>query len=231
MFAAYVSYNTSSKQYDTIQLGEPDEFAYNINNGPFTNVAIKQLLGNWAPSAATQLGYEVPKNWTDIAQNMYIPYSKDGKIIIEFDGMDGTWEVKQASVGLINYPLEFQLSDTQSRNDVAYYSSVNTADGPAMTWSIYAISEAQLQEKGCAAYTYLQRASEPYIRQPFYQFSEVLADAELPGVSNPAFIFGLNPAFPFLTGAGGFLQIFTHGLIGMRSGWVRFIWTLCCRSS
>ncbi|KAH8906678.1 glycoside hydrolase family 65 protein [Coniochaeta sp. PMI_546] len=216
MFAAYVSYNTSSRQYETIQLGEPDEFAYNINNGAFTNVAIKQLLGTWAPSAAKQLGLRVPQNWTEIAQKMYIPYNKEEEIIIEFDGMDGTWEVKQASVGLINYPLGFQLSEKQARNDVAYYSSVNTADGPAMTWSIYAISEAQLQQKGCAAYTYLQRSSEPYIRQPFFQFSETLSDTELPGVSNPAFIFGLNPAFPFLTGAGGFLQVCTHGLTGMR---------------
>ena len=85
-----------------------------------------------------------------------------------------------------------------------------------MTWSIYAISEAQLQGKGCAAYTYLQRASEPYTRLPFFQFSEVLSDTALAGVSNPAFIFGLKPAFPFLTGAGGFLQVFTHGLTGMR---------------
>ena len=83
-------------------------------------MAIKQLLGNWAPSAAKQLGYEIPENWTDISQNMYIPYSKDEGIIKEFDGMDGSWEVKQASVGLINYPLEFQLSETQARNDVAY---------------------------------------------------------------------------------------------------------------
>ncbi|KAB5585706.1 glycoside hydrolase family 65 protein [Coniochaeta sp. 2T2.1] len=216
MFAAYVTYNTSSGQYVTIQLGEPDEFAYNINNGAFTNVAIKQLLGAWAPSAAKQLGLEAPQNWSTIAQNMDIPYDKNEEIIIEFDGMDGTWEVKQASVGLINYPLEFQLSEAQARNDVAYYSSVNTADGPAMTWSIYAISEAQLQENGCAAYTYLQRASEPYTRLPFFQFSEVLSDTALPGVSHPAFIFGLNPAFPFLTGAGGFLQVFTHGLTGMR---------------
>jgi hypothetical protein len=104
-------------------------------------------------------------------------------------------------------------ADQKSR---AQYSSVNTADGPAMTWSIYAISEAQLQQKGCAAYTYLQRSSEPYIRKPFYQFSEAQLDSQPPGVENPAFIFGLNPAFPFLTGAGGFLQVLTHGLTGMR---------------
>lgn len=85
-----------------------------------------------------------------------------------------------------------------------------------MTWSIYAISEAQLQQKGCASYTFMQRSSESYIRQPFYQFSETMLDSEPEGVDNPAFIFGLNPAFPFLTGAGGYLQYFTHGLTGMR---------------
>lgn len=86
-----------------------------------------------------------------------------------------------------------------------------------MTWSIFAISEAQLQESGCAAYTYLLRSGEPYFRPPFYQFSETAIDNyENSDDFNPAFPFGLYPAFPFLTGAGGYLQIFTHGLTGMR---------------
>jgi hypothetical protein len=86
-----------------------------------------------------------------------------------------------------------------------------------MTWSIFAISEAQLQESGCAAYTYLLRSGEPYFRPPFYQFSETAIDNyENSDDFNPAFPFGLYPAFPFLTGAGGYLQVFTHGLTGMR---------------
>lgn len=86
-----------------------------------------------------------------------------------------------------------------------------------MTWSIFAISEAQLQESGCAAYTYLVRSGEPYFRPPFYQFSETAVDNyENSDDFNPAFPFGLYPAFPFLTGAGGYLQVFTHGLTGMR---------------
>lgn len=104
----------------TGQCALQDEFAYNINNGAFTGVSIKQLLGNWAPSAASRLNLQVPQNWSHIAENMYIPYDEEEKIIIEFSGMDGSWRVKQASVGLINYPLQFQLSDTQARNDVAY---------------------------------------------------------------------------------------------------------------
>lgn len=93
---------------------------------------------------------------------------------------------------------------------------MNTYLGPAMTWSIFSINEAQLQKSGCAAYTYLLRSSEPYLRDPFYQFSETALDKPERDGDSLAFPFGLYPAFPFLTGAGGFLQAFTHGLTGMR---------------
>ena len=78
-----------------------------------------------------------------------------------------------------------------------------------MTWSTHSISEAQLQTAGCAAYTYLLYSVVPYVRAPFFQFSELIEDdASKNG--------GTEPAFPFLTGHGGYLQIFTHGLTGMR---------------
>lgn len=73
-----------------------------------------------------------------------------------------------------------------------------------------------MQRSGCAAYTYLLRSSEPYLRDPFYQFSETALDKPERHGDSLAFPFGLYPAFPFLTGAGGFLQAFTHGLTGMR---------------
>lgn len=78
-----------------------------------------------------------------------------------------------------------------------------------MTWSMHSISEAELQTDGCATYTYLLYSVVPYIRLPFFQFSELIEDdASKNG--------GTEPAFPFLTGHGGYLQIFTHGLTGMR---------------
>jgi hypothetical protein len=78
-----------------------------------------------------------------------------------------------------------------------------------MTWSMHSISEAQLQTDGCATYTYLLYSVVPYMRLPFFQFSELFEDdASKNG--------GTEPAFPFLTGHGGYLQIFTHGLTGMR---------------
>lgn len=51
--------------------------------------------------------------------------------------------------------------------------------------------------------------SQPYLRQPYYQFSEQIIDDYF---SNG----GTNPAFTFLTGHGGFLQVATHGFTGFR---------------
>lgn len=123
--------------------------------------------------------------------------------------MPGDIEIKQASVALINYPLDYRISTEQAENDIDFYGSVTSPNGPAMTWSVFAISEAQLQYSGCSAYTYLLRSYEPYLRTPFYQFSEQILD-------DPRLNGGISPAFPFLTGHGGFLQIFTHGLTGFR---------------
>ncbi|KUL86777.1 hypothetical protein ZTR_04773 [Talaromyces verruculosus] len=227
MFAAFVVPNKETGEFDTLLVGEPDEFAFFKDNGAFTNAGIKVLLGEVAPAAAKILNVEVPKNWSTIAEKIRIPRNPKHRITLEFDGMPGDWKVKQASVALMNYPLGYRISKDWARNDLDYngshqlmhfqYSGMNTPLGPAMTWSIFSISEAQLQKSGCAAYTYLLRSSEPYLRDPFYQFSETPLDKPERDGDVIAFPFGFNPSFPFLTGAGGFLQVFTHGLTGMRS--------------
>ncbi|CRG91163.1 hypothetical protein PISL3812_08211 [Talaromyces islandicus] len=216
MFAAFVVPNKTTGDFGTILVGEPDEFAFFKNNGAFTNAGIKMLLGEYGPAAAKVVNKEIPQNWSHIAEKIRIPTNKKSKITLEFDDMPGDWQVKQASVALMNYPLEYRISEDWARNDLDYYSGMNTYLGPAMTWSIFSINEAQLQKSGCAAYTYLLRSSEPYIRDPFYQFSETALDKPERDGDSLAFPFGLYPAFPFLTGAGGFLQAFTHGLTGMR---------------
>jgi len=76
--------------------------------------------------------------------------------------------------------------------------------------SIFSIDASALSPVGCASYTYLLAASQPYCRAPFYQFSEQTTDSfETNG--------GTNPAYTFLTGHGGYLQSLTHGFTGYRS--------------
>ena len=68
-----------------------------------------------------------------------------------------------------------------------------------------------LGEPGCATHTYLMRAIKPFVRDPFAQFAE--ARGSKPGAQDP---LAGAPAFDFLTGEGGFTQVFTNGLTGLR---------------
>lgn len=80
------------------------------------------LLGNWTQEAAKVLGITPPRNWTLIADHIKIPYNERENIIIEYDGMDGLVQVKQASVVLINYPLGWNINEWQARNDIEFVS-------------------------------------------------------------------------------------------------------------
>ncbi|RFU27066.1 hypothetical protein B7463_g9262, partial [Scytalidium lignicola] len=193
----------------TAAITDPDEDAIQVNNGAYTNTVIKLLLGSWGPAAAKLLDIDIPSTWEEIARDIFILVNKDGDLIEEYSGMPGNIIIKQADVVLINYPLEYQITPQIARNNMEYYALRNSPYGPQMTWSIHAISESELQTSGCASYTYILYSYQPYIRSPFSQFSELLMD-------DPSLNGGTEPAFPFITGHGGFLQIFTHGLTGMR---------------
>jgi hypothetical protein len=84
-------------------------------------------------------------------------------------------------------------------------------DGPAMTDAIHAIDSAQIGEPGCATNTYLDRSILPFVRDPYAQFAEARGDKA--GAQDP---LAGAPAFDFLTGSGGFLQVFDYGLTGLR---------------
>jgi len=162
-----------------------------------------------AQQAASIMGLTAPPKWADIERNMFIPYNTNAGIIPEYAQMNGSVEIKQADVVLINYPLEFRLNESQALNDLDFYARAQSPDGPAMTWAMFAIGALDLSPHGCASWTYFVYASQPYLREPYYQFSEQILD-------NIYANGNTNPAFPFLTGHGGFLQIPTHGFTGYR---------------
>ena len=101
-------------------------------------------------------------------------------------------------------------------NDVAartldYYAERTDPDGPAMTDAIHAVDSAQIGEPGCATNTYLNRSIKPFVRDPFAQFAEARGDKA--GAQDP---LSGSPAYDFLTGSGGFAQVFLYGLTGFR---------------
>ena len=79
-----------------------------------------------------------------------------------------------------------------------------------MTYSIFAIGANALSPSGCSAHTYTLNGLLPYLRAPFFQFSEQVVD-------DPTKNGNTNPAFPFLTGHGGANQIVPYGFLGIRT--------------
>lgn len=156
-----------------------------------------------------------------------MPFAPSG-ILQEFRGANNTAVIKQDDVDLINYPLDYSsVNYTQAdkltsldyashrftllgiHTNLFQYSVKQSPDGPAMTYSLYSISANALSPSGCAAYTFALNGFQPYARAPWYQFSEQQVD-------NFTLNGGTNPAFPFMTGAGGWHQVGPMGWFGVR---------------
>ena len=204
----------SDGQFHTTNLTDPDEYANHVDDGAFTNAGIAIAMTD-AIDAARILGRseQVPSNWSDIADRIAVLRDNSSDIILEFDGFDGAVIVKQADVPLLIYPLEFHTRYPAKQpapiQDLQYHAAQTSANGPGMTYSIYGIASAELSRSGCESYTRLLQAGMPYERE-FAQFSEQVVDAYADNN-------GTNPAYTFLTGHGGLLQMYTHGFAGYRS--------------
>ncbi|KAI9825953.1 MAG: hypothetical protein M1826_006844 [Phylliscum demangeonii] len=210
MFSELLKFNATTQRYTIKNMTDPDEYANGVDNGGFTLASASQVLTT-ANYFRQLYGQPINDTWTQIANNVAIPYDHSG-ITIEYDGMNNSVPVKQADIVLNTYPLDYRsnYSAQQSLNDLDYYAGKQSPDGPAMTYGILSIIANQVSPSGCSAYTYALDAFEPYTRAPWYQFSEQQNDVfEQNG--------GTRPAFPFLTGHGGFNQIGPFGWLGMRT--------------
>ncbi len=173
-----------------------DEYAQNVNDNAFTNASASVSVRN-AVKAAEICGYDAPEIWSRIAEGLRLHRNPDG-VTLEYDGYDGE-QIKQADVNLLAYPLGVITEPDQIRRDLSYYEDkIDMVNGPAMTFSIFAIQYAQLGDIQKAEEMF-RRAYEPNIRPPFGVF------AETPTSNNPY----------FMTGAGGLLQAVLFGFGGL----------------
>lgn len=195
--------------YSIKDVAGPDEYSNGVDDGVFTNAGAATTLRT-AARAAKLLGKDAPANWNTVADKLRIPYDKKKQVFQQYDGYKGS-VIKQADTVLLMYPLEWPMSKQAATNTLDYYAARTDPDGPAMTDSVHAIDAAAIGEPGCSAYTYLTRSIRPFSRGPFNVFSEARGDKA--GASDP---LSGSPAQNFTTGQGGFLQVFTHGLTGMR---------------
>jgi hypothetical protein len=77
-----------------------------------------------------------------------------------------------------------------------------------MTYSSFAVVANEVSPSGCSSFTYDVYSSSPYVRAPWYQYSEQLID-------NVEENGGTHPAFPFLTGMGGTNRVAIFGYLGL----------------
>ncbi|WP_326699627.1 discoidin domain-containing protein [Streptomyces sp. NBC_01754] len=195
--------------YSVKDVAGPDEYSNGVDDGVYTNAVAALALRN-ATRAARLLGESAPTGWTRVADGLRIPYDAERKLYLQYAGYDGS-TIKQADTVLLVYPLEWPMEDGAAAATLDFYAARTDPDGPAMTDSVHAIDAAAIGEPGCSTYTYLQRSVRPFTRGPYHLFSE--ARGEKSGAQDPLSGF---PAEDFLTGKGGFLQVFTHGLTGLR---------------
>jgi trehalose/maltose hydrolase-like predicted phosphorylase len=184
--------------YQILGVMPPDEYNFPVNNSAYTNVAAATAL-RLAAAAARALGRPAPPQWTQVANGLIVPFDSGLGIHPEYDGYDGR-EIKQADTVMLTYPWEYPMPARVAAADLDYYVPRTDPNGPSMTDSIHAIDTMALSRPGCAAYTFMRRSLDPFVRPPFEQMSETRSGG----------------AFTFLTGTGGFLQTFLYGFTGFR---------------
>ena len=94
------------------------------------------------------------------------------------------------------------MSKRVEQADLNFYVPRTDPGGPSMDDAVSQINTAALGTPGCASFVFTQRSYEPFIKDPFDQFSETKTGG----------------AFTFMTGIGGFLQEFLYGYSGLRWG-------------
>ncbi|KAF2033676.1 hypothetical protein EK21DRAFT_58336 [Setomelanomma holmii] len=204
-FDQVLEFNKTSGGYELWNATDPDEYANQVNNAGYTTALIQRHLTETNDFNAW-FGRPQNASWDEKAGKMRLPVNDQAGIIVEYTGMNGSVEVKQADVVLVDDLLHYPNSYSLANLD--YYAAKQSLDGPAMTYSSFAVVANEVSPSGCSSYTYDLYSSSPYARAPWYQYSEQLLD-------DPEENGGTRPAFPFLTGMGGTNRVAIFGYLGL----------------
>jgi len=206
LFSDLVRLNDTNNQYYLTNATDPDEYANHVDNPGFTMALMKTHLRD-ANKFRSWFGLPVNDKWQKQSDNMTIPTNSDANIILEYQGQNGTISVKQADVVLVDDLLDFP--NPYSLSDLDYYAAKQSINGPGMTYGVFSIVANEISPSGCSSYTYDLTGSQPYVRAPWFQYSEQLLDDY---TANG----GTHPAYPFLTGMGGANRVAVFGYLGLR---------------
>nr|XP_010947685.1 protein-glucosylgalactosylhydroxylysine glucosidase [Camelus bactrianus] len=193
-----VEWNPGDEKYHLKGVMPPDEYHSGVDNSVYTNVLVQNSL-HFAAALAQDLGRPIPNQWLVVADKIKVPFDPKLNFHPEFDGYQPGEEVKQADVVLLGYPVPFPLSPQVRKKNLEFYEPVTSPQGPAMTWSMFAVGWLELKDAR-RAWDLLEK-SFPNISEPFKVWTE---NADGSGAVN------------FLTGMGGFLQAALFGFTGFR---------------
>ncbi|XP_036619600.1 protein-glucosylgalactosylhydroxylysine glucosidase isoform X4 [Trichosurus vulpecula] len=193
-----VTWCAEEQNYHLRGVMPPDEYHSGVNNSVYTNV-IAQTSLRFAADLARDLGQPVPEHWAKVAEQIKVPFDPERNYHPEFDGYEPGETVKQADVVLLGYPVPYPLSPDVRRKNLEIYEAVTSSEGPAMSWSMFAVGWMELKEVQ-KAHAHLRKCFSN-ISEPFKVWTE---NADGSGAVN------------FLTGMGGFLQAALFGFPGFR---------------
>ncbi|KAH9825550.1 Glycoside hydrolase family 65 [Teratosphaeria destructans] len=205
-YADLLTYNETLGLYDLYNATDPDEYANFEDNVGYTLVLIKTHLET-ANQLRARFGIAENTTWANISSLINVPVYEPDNIILEYQSMNNSVLVKQADIVLIDDFLDYP--NNQSVNDLDYYANKQSPNGPGMTYAVFSIVANEISPSGCSSYTYDIYSSQPYIRAPWFQYSEQLVD-------DFTLNEGTHPAFPFLTGVGGANRVAVFGYLGLR---------------
>ena len=200
-WASRVTYNKTKDAYVIYDVMPPDEYKDAVNNSVYTNVVAKINL-QFAVEVANLFQIETPREWEEIIEKLYIPYDVKLQYHPEYEGFEINKPgvvVKQADTILINYPLQYPMTDAAKNNDLNFYSNITDPNGPAMTHSMFSIGWLEVGNKVAAQKEFKKNYAN--IQEPFKVWTEIRNGK---GATN------------FITAAGGFLQSVIFGYGGFR---------------
>lgn len=137
---------------------------------------------------------------------IYLPINKAANIIMEYETMNGTVAPKVSGVILIHDFLDY--ANRYSLSDLEFYAGKQSPNGPAMTFG-FSIMANEFSQSGCSAYTFDISSTRPFLRGPWFQYSEQKDDTYTENGHT-------HPAFPFLTASGGAYRVAVFGYLGLR---------------
>lgn len=199
-----VELNKAAHRYEIHHVTSPDEAYNDVSNDSFTNASARKAL-DIAVAAARAVGAVPDPKWSEIARQMYIPFSKQEQRHLDFDESTPhdkvTW--MGSSLSWLVYPnLDLPMPAQVRRNDFEFQLKelkVHGDDPNEMMMVMLAVHAAELGE-GNTAGEWIARNLVGFLKPPFNVRSETVA----------------NNAGYILSTSAGFVQSFVYGLTGLR---------------